>query len=64
VLAERWRVHYNTIRPHSSLGYRPPAPQAWTTTSLRCVGPGIATLIPAPRTSHGNYLNSEIAALH
>jgi transposase InsO family protein len=25
VLAERWRVHYNTIRPHSSLGYRPPA---------------------------------------
>ena len=24
VLAERWRVHYNTIRPHSSLGYRPP----------------------------------------
>jgi putative transposase len=26
VLAERWRVHYNTIRPHSSLGYRSPAP--------------------------------------
>jgi putative transposase len=28
VLIERWRRHYNTIRPHSSLGYRPPAPQA------------------------------------
>ena len=28
VLIERWRQHYNTIRPHSSLGYRPPAPQA------------------------------------
>ena len=27
VLIERWRQHYNTIRPHSSLGYRPPAPQ-------------------------------------
>ena len=27
VLVERWRVHYNTVRPHSSLGYRPPAPQ-------------------------------------
>ena len=27
-LVEKWRVHYNTIRPHSSLGYRPPAPQA------------------------------------
>jgi transposase InsO family protein len=26
VLTERWRVHYNTCRPHSSLGYRPPAP--------------------------------------
>ena len=25
VLIERWRQHYNTIRPHSSLGYRPPA---------------------------------------
>jgi putative transposase len=29
VLAERWRVHYNTVRPHSSLGYRVPAPAAW-----------------------------------
>src|SRR6201982_3412478 len=29
VLAERWRRHYNTVRPHSSLGYRPPAPEAW-----------------------------------
>jgi transposase InsO family protein len=27
VLIERWRVHYNTKRPHSSLGYRPPAPE-------------------------------------
>ena len=26
VLIEQWRVHYNTVRPHSSLGYRPPAP--------------------------------------
>jgi len=25
---ESWRVHYNTVRPHSSLGYRPPAPQS------------------------------------
>jgi transposase InsO family protein len=27
VLIEQWRVYYNTIRPHSSLGYRPPAPE-------------------------------------
>ena len=26
VLIEAWRRHYNTVRPHSSLGYRPPAP--------------------------------------
>jgi putative transposase len=33
VLIERYRVLYNTVRPHSSLGYRPPAPEAivpWT----------------------------------
>ncbi len=29
VLIERWRVEYNTIRPHSSLGYKPPAPEAF-----------------------------------
>ncbi|HAW30929.1 MAG TPA: IS3 family transposase [Planctomycetaceae bacterium] len=28
VLIERWRRQYNTIRPHSSLGYQPPAPEA------------------------------------
>ncbi len=27
VLIERWRQEYNTVRPHSSLGYRPPAPE-------------------------------------
>jgi len=27
VLIERWRRHYNNIRPHSALGYRPPAPE-------------------------------------
>jgi len=28
VLVERWRTHYNQVRPHSALGYRPPAPEA------------------------------------
>lgn len=27
ILIEQWRVHYNTTRPHSALGYRPPAPE-------------------------------------
>jgi len=26
VIIEKWRTHYNTRRPHSALGYRPPAP--------------------------------------
>ena len=42
VLIERWRAHYNTVRPHSSLGYRPPAPEAWLLAE-----PGSATLRPA-----------------
>jgi putative transposase len=29
VLVEEWRHEYNTFRPHSSLKYRPPAPEAW-----------------------------------
>ena len=33
ILIERWRVEYNTFRPHSSLGYRPPAPEAWRAKS-------------------------------
>ena len=28
ILIERWRREYNTVRPHSALGYRPPAPEA------------------------------------
>ncbi|MEM9100241.1 MAG: IS3 family transposase, partial [Pseudomonadota bacterium] len=28
ILIEQWRRHYKTIRPHSALGYRPPAPES------------------------------------
>ena len=28
IIIESWRNHYNTKRPHSALGYRPPAPLA------------------------------------
>ncbi len=28
ILIERWRRHYNTVRPHSALRYRPPAPES------------------------------------
>ncbi|MFH1748560.1 MAG: IS3 family transposase [Planctomycetota bacterium] len=34
ILIERWRREYNTVRPHSALGYRPPAPEAVMPTPL------------------------------
>ena len=35
VLIETWRKEYNQVRPHSSLGYRPPAPEAILTIVTR-----------------------------
>jgi transposase InsO family protein len=32
VLIEQWRRDYNQVRPHSALGYQPPAPEAILTT--------------------------------
>jgi putative transposase len=29
VITEQWRMYYNAIRPHSSLKYRPPAPETF-----------------------------------
>jgi hypothetical protein len=34
IVIEQWRVHCNRVRPHSSMGYRPPAPET--------------TLLPSP----------------
>ena len=28
IIVGEWVKHYNQVRPHSALGYRPPAPQA------------------------------------
>ena len=28
IVIEQWRKHYNTVRPHSALGYQPPAPES------------------------------------
>jgi transposase InsO family protein len=44
VLIEAWRRHYNTLRPHSALGYRPPAPEAV---------PWPAGAPPHPSAGHG-----------
>ncbi len=46
VLIENWREEYNTLRPHSSLGYRAPAPQAlaWKPAFSMAVGGGFDLL--------------------
>jgi putative transposase len=39
VVIEQWRRHYNAIRPHSSLGYRAPAPDVILPASSQPVAP-------------------------
>src|SRR5262245_23489280 len=53
IVIESWRRHYNTIRPHASLGYKPPAPEvfvpafaAWPAALRRPASP--ATLAQPP----------------
>jgi putative transposase len=29
VVIESWRRHYNGVRPHASLGFKPPAPEVF-----------------------------------
>ena len=41
VVVEQWRHEYNRIRPHSALGYRPPAPE-----TIEPMPPGFAPLHP------------------
>ena len=53
IVIESWRRHYNTIRPHASIGYKPPAPEvfvpaftAWAAALRRPAPP--ATLAQRP----------------
>jgi transposase InsO family protein len=53
IVIENWRRHYNTIRPHASIGYKPPAPEvfvpafaAWPAALRRPAPP--ATLAQRP----------------
>jgi len=49
VIIERWRRHYNTVRPHSSLGYKPPAPEALQWPASQPGPASLATPAVAPR---------------
>ena len=55
ILIESWRRHYKTVRPHASLGYRPPAPEvflpafaAWPATPAGSASPATLPLAPRP----------------
>jgi putative transposase len=47
IIIESWRRHYNTIRPHASLGYKPPAPEVFV--SAFTAWPAVQT-VNAPTT--------------
>jgi putative transposase len=51
-LIESWRRHFNTSRPHSALGYRPPAPESvpWPPSPASLPGAPVAnpTMVPRP----------------
>ena len=49
ILIEAWRRHYNAIRPHSALGWQPPAPAVLV---------GQTNLLPAPGGSNGMAENA------
>ncbi len=55
VIVESWRRHYNTIRPHSSIDYKPPAPEvfvpafaAWPAAQPRPAPPAMLTVARRP----------------
>jgi hypothetical protein len=50
IVIESWRRHYNTVRPHSSLHYKPPAPEAlqWPAAQPGPASPATPALQPSP----------------
>jgi putative transposase len=50
IVIESWRRHYNTARPHSSLCYKPPAPEAvlWPAAQSRPAPPATPAVAPRP----------------
>ena len=39
IIIESWRRFYNTLRPHGSLGYKPPAPEVFIPATARAAAP-------------------------
>ncbi|MGO9074054.1 MAG: IS3 family transposase [Terriglobales bacterium] len=64
ILTERWRVEYNTERPHSALGYKPPAPQAILPKQPGHGDMENASRFPHLHTPDGDYGQRSKEALH
>jgi transposase InsO family protein len=64
VVIEPWRVQYNEVRPHSSLGYRAPAPKAILPKQPGHGDVENATRFPHPHTLGGDYGQTSNEALH
>ena len=56
IVVESWRRHFNTVRPHGSLGYKPPAPEvfvpAMTARATAQPGPTTPPALAARPTLH------------
>ncbi len=56
IVVESWRRHFNTVRPHGSLGYKPPAPEvfvpAMTARATAQPGPTPPPALAARPTLH------------
>ena len=56
IIVESWRRHFNTVRPHGSLGYKPPAPEvfvpAMTARATAQPGPTTPPALAARPTLH------------
>jgi len=52
ILIEAWRCHYNTVRPHSALGWLPPAPEVSVTPPAVCPHPGPSIAMATSATVH------------
>jgi transposase InsO family protein len=49
IIIESWRRHYNTVRPHASPGYRPPAPEVFLPAlAVTQAAPNSLSLAPRP----------------
>jgi transposase InsO family protein len=50
IVIESWRRHYNTLRPHSSLHYKPPAPEVlqWPAAKPQPASPATSGLKSSP----------------